>query len=108
MQVSRDGENWKKFKRHSGGQKQRINVCGILALHHLINNNAAPAGLDFLSLDEIFEGLDYLGQKEIISILRKADTTSMVISHNADNFAMENELYVVYNKSISRLTDKEL
>lgn len=101
--VSRDGETWRKYRRHSGGQRQRINVCGILTIHKLINMASKSGGLNMLLLDEFFEGLDALGQTEILNILDQTDITNMVISHNNSDIGAERQLWVEYSAGVSRL-----
>jgi len=102
--VSRDGDNWKKYKRHSGGQRQRINVCGILTIHKLINLSSKSGGLNMLLLDEFFEGLDAKGQGEILNILQQTQITNLVISHNNTDVGAHNQLIVEYRDGISRLS----
>ena len=103
--VSRDGETWRKYKRHSGGQRQRINVCGILTIHKLINRASNSGGLNMLLLDEFFEGLDAKGQTEILSILNQTDITSMVISHNNADIGAENQVWVNYKDGVSQIAE---
>ena len=102
--VSKDGgESWNKFRRHSGGQRGRINVCGILTLQSLINSSSKSGGLDLLLLDEVFDGLDALGQREIIHTLEAANITTMIISHNNNDVATSNQIWVEHKNKLSRL-----
>lgn len=101
--VSRDGDNWKKYKRHSGGQRQRINVCGILTIQKLINGSSNTGGLDLLLLDEFFEGLDSSGQHEILNILSMSKTTTLVISHNNNDVGAQNRIDIEYKDRVSKI-----
>lgn len=101
--VSRDEENWKKYKRFSGGQRRRIDVCGILTLQKLINNASKSGGLDFLGLDEFFEGLDTTGQRAVLSVLNRCKTTTLVVSHNNNDIGAENRIDIEYRNSISQI-----
>jgi len=101
--VSRDGDSWKKYKRHSGGQRARINVCGILTIHKLINSSSKSGGMNMLLLDEFFEGLDSSGQREILNILQESRITNMVISHNNTDIGATNQSWVRYSNGISSL-----
>lgn len=101
--VSKDGKSWKPYKRFSGGQKERVNVSGILTLHELINESSMYGGLNFLGLDEFFEGLDQKGQKAILPILEASGITCMVISHVNNNIGAQNELMIEYEDEVSTI-----
>lgn len=93
--IQRNGKNRGKYGKYSGGEKGRINVAGILGLQKLINQSTNGRGLNFLALDEIFEGLDKTGQSQVIPILEKTGITTMVITHMNNFIACENELFIV-------------
>lgn len=102
--VSKDsGKTWKVYKRFSGGQKERINVSGILTLRSLINETSKYGGLNFLALDEFFEGLDVRGQKMVLPILEASGVTCLVISHMNNNIGANNELYIELEDGISSI-----
>jgi len=99
--VSKDGKNWDYYEKFSGGQKTRIDICAVFALRRIINQNAAEkgGGLNFLGLDEAFDGLDASGQKHIIDTLDGIGETCLVISHSNDNVAFKNKITIGYDDS---------
>ena len=101
--VSKDGGEWRNFKRFSGGQRQRVNVCGILALQKLINLSSNSGGLDFIGLDEFFEGLDLEGQMDVLPILEASQVTSLVISHHNNDIGATNQIQLDINDGESKL-----
>lgn len=93
--VQQDGVTAKKFMSKSGGERGRIQLAGILAIQHLINLSTDGKGLDLLLLDEVFPGIDPLGQENIIKILEKLEITVLMITQTvSDGFNNENSLYV--------------
>ncbi len=102
--VSKDeGRSWHKYGRFSGGQRERINVSGILTLRNLINMSSKSGGLNFLGLDETFDGLDVKGQRMVLPILEGFRTTIMVISHNNNDIGAMNQLWIDYEDGVSRI-----
>lgn len=92
--VQNKGLNKKRFGRFSGGEKGRIDLAGIVGIQKLINISCNGGGLNFLVLDEKFDGLDSSGQHQIISILQNIGITTIVISHRNNSIGAENELVV--------------
>lgn len=90
---NRKGEQ-KRFARHSGGEKGRIDLAGIVGIQKLINMSCNGGGLNFLVLDEKFDGLDSSGQHQIVSILQNIGVTTIIISHRNNSIGAENELFV--------------
>ncbi|MDE5996232.1 MAG: energy-coupling factor ABC transporter ATP-binding protein, partial [Eubacterium sp.] len=78
------GFNYDKVKdksplSFSGGEKRKLAIAGVLAVKPKI-----------LLLDEPVAGLDSLGRKEFLNLLKKLNesgTTVIMISHNADALA---------------------
>lgn len=97
ISIIRDGIERGAFKRYSGGQKNRVDLCGIIAIHKLINNSSANGGLNLLMLDENVVGLDREGQLEIIQILEKASITSVLVMHHVRDINTRNKLYFKLN-----------
>lgn len=102
--VSRDGAQWELFEKYSGGQKNRMDICAVLALRRIINQNASDiaAGLNFLGLDETFDGLDTTGQKEIMDVLCDLGETCMVVSQ-INTAPFQNKLVIKYENFVSSL-----
>ena len=80
--IIRDGE--RTFSSLSGGEQVRVLFSSILANRYLINTTHPYGGLDFLSVDEVFDKIDSLGMKYLIRSAKKLETCIMVISHVSD------------------------
>jgi energy-coupling factor transporter ATP-binding protein EcfA2 len=83
--VSNDGVTLEAFLAKSGGERGRVTLAGILAIQHLINLSSGGRGLNLLLLDEVFPGIDSLGQENIINILDHVDFPVMLISQNIND-----------------------
>lgn len=94
VSIIRNGVKLGTFNRYSGGEKGRINLANILAMQSLFNMNAPNGGLNFLGLDEVFEGLDTTGQRELISILENMRVTTLVVSHRNETIGADNEIFI--------------
>jgi len=93
--VQNDGITSQVFKGKSGGERGRVQVAGILGIQHLINLSTNGLGLNLLLLDEVFPGVDSMGQENIIKILEKMGITILMITQTvSEGFNNENTLYV--------------
>ena len=101
--IVRNGINSGSFERYSGGEKGRVNLACIAGLQKLMNMSAKNGGFNFLGLDEVFEGLDTTGQKDVLNILETLGVTTMVVSHRNDPIGAENEIYVEKINGVSTL-----
>jgi len=106
ISIVRGGIEIANFNRYSGGEKGRIKLANILGLQHLINLTAKNGGLNFLGLDEVFEGLDKTGQMDVLNILEKLNVTSLVITHRNQPIGAANEIFIEKIKGISRIIKK--
>lgn len=103
ISIVRNGRNVGSFERYSGGEKGRINIACIVGLQKLMNMSANNGGLNFLGLDEVFEGLDTTGQKDVLKILETIGVTTMVVSHRSDAIGAENEICIDKVDGISKI-----
>lgn len=103
VSILRNGSNLGSFKRYSGGEKGRINLANIVGLQKLMNMSAPTGGLNLLILDEVFDGLDATGQRDVVNILEHIGVTTMVVSHRNDPVGAENELYIKKIDGVSRI-----
>jgi exonuclease SbcC len=101
--IVRNGINSGSFDRYSGGEKGRVNLACIVGLQKLMNMSAKNGGFNFLGLDEVFEGLDTTGQKDVLNILETLGVTTMVVSHRSDAIGAENEICVEKLNGVSTL-----
>ena len=100
----KNGMNAKAFMGYSGGQRGRINLAGVLAIQHLINMSSNGRGLNFIALDETFNGIDSLGFERFINILNGLGITIMIITQNVSTeFNNDNKLFVVLEDGVSKL-----
>lgn len=94
--VLNDGITAEQFMSKSGGERGRVTLAGILGIQHLINLSTNGKGLNLLMLDEVFPGIDAMGQEKIIKVLETLGVTIMLITQNvSESFNNENTLYVV-------------
>lgn len=107
ISIIRNGLQVANFNRYSGGEKGRIKLANILGLQHLINLTAKNGGLNFLGLDEVFEGLDRTGQIDVLNILENLKVTSLVITHRNQPIGASNEIFIEKIGGISRIVDKK-
>lgn len=101
--VLNDGITAEQFMSKSGGERGRVTLAGILGIQHLINLSTNGKGLNLLMLDEVFPGIDAMGQEKIIKVLENLGITIMLITQNvSESFNNENTLYVVKSGGESR------
>lgn len=101
--VMNDGITAEPFMSKSGGERGRVTLAGILGIQHLINLSLNGKGMNLLLLDEVFPGVDAMGQEKIIKVLENMGITIMLITQNvSESFNNENTLYVVKENGVSR------
>lgn len=106
ISIVRKGMEISSFNRYSGGEKGRIKLANILGLQHLINLTSPTGGLNFLGLDEVFEGLDKTGQIDVLNILNNLKVTSLVITHRNQPIGAQNEVFIEKVNGHSRIINK--
>ena len=84
--IVRDG-NVREFGNFSGGERVRLEAAMILTIQHAINSTHPYGGLNFLSIDEIFESTDRLGINLLTSSLMELKKTILITTHiPGDNY----------------------
>ena len=91
------------IKALSGGQRGRAALCGVIAVHKLINEASPSGGLNLLCFDEFLAALDATGQNNVIKILEQSGITSIVVMHYAADTEAKNKVVVHYKDEISRI-----
>lgn len=91
------------FSSFSGGEQGRLLFASILANRHMINNTHPYGGLHFLSIDEVFEGVDGVGLQSLVEEAKKLQTCIMIITHVTDETVTEDILRVVKRNGISKI-----
>jgi DNA repair exonuclease SbcCD ATPase subunit len=100
--VLRSGVD-RSFSSFSGGEQGRLLFASILANRHMINKTHPYGGLDFLSVDEIFEGVDGIGLKHLIKSASNLNITAMIITHVTDENASSDVLTIVKENGVSTI-----
>ncbi len=91
------------FSSFSGGEQGRLLFASILANRHMINTSHPYGGLDFLSIDEVFEGVDGLGLKHLISSAKTLGIAVMIITHVTDEMTSDDVMVIVKENGVSRI-----
>lgn len=89
------------FSSFSGGEQGRLLFAAILANRHMINSTHPYGGLDFLSVDEIFEGVDSLGLKKLVKSAKKLNVAVLIITHVTDEEVNDDILMIEKINGIS-------
>lgn len=99
--IIRDRE--RSFASFSGGEQGRLLFASILANRHMINETHPYGGLDFLSIDEVFEGVDSIGLKHLIKSAKTLDIPVMIITHVTDEDTSGDVITIVKENGISTI-----
>lgn len=91
------------FGSFSGGEQGRLLFASILSNRHMINETHPFGGLQFLSIDEVFEGVDSLGLQSLVQEAKKLQECIMIITHVSDENVSEDILRVVKINGISKI-----
>ena len=60
----------------------------------MINSTHPYGGLDFLSVDEVFEGVDSIGLKNLVESAKKLQVAVMIITHVTDEEVSDDVLLI--------------
>lgn len=96
-------ETERTFHSFSGGEQGRLLFSSILANRYMINNTHPYGGLDFLSVDEVFEGIDSAGLKDLVNSAKQLEICVMLITHVTDEEIDEDVLVIEKVNGISRI-----
>ena len=91
----------RSFSSFSGGEQGRLLFAAILANRHMLNSTHKYGGLDFLSIDEVFEGVDSLGLKKLVKSAKQLDIAVMIITHVTDEEVNDDILLIEKINGIS-------
>ena len=69
----------------------------------MINKTHPYGGLDFLSIDEIFEGVDGIGLKHLVISASNLNIVAMIITHVSDEEASSSVLTIVKENGFSKI-----
>ena len=92
------------FSSFSGGEQGRLLFASILANRHMINSTHPYGGLDFLSVDEVFEGVDGIGLASLVQSAKQLEVACMIVTHVTDRENdSEDILTIVKENGISNI-----
>jgi DNA repair exonuclease SbcCD ATPase subunit len=89
------------FSSFSGGERGRLLFACILANRHMINETHPYGGLDFLGVDEVFEGVDAAGLVSLINSAKLLNIPVMIITHVSVEESSENVLTIIKENDVS-------
>lgn len=98
--VIRDGIE-KKYWSCSGGERARLDLAVILSIQKMINDTNEYGGLNFLQIDEVLEGLDGLGLKNIMKSLEEFQFPILLTTHVTMKGVAQNSIKVIKEKGVS-------
>jgi exonuclease SbcC len=99
--IIRDVE--RSYSSFSGGERGRLLFASILANRHMINLTHKYGGLDYLNIDEIFEGVDSLGLKHLLESAKSLEISAHIITHVSDEDVSADVLTIVKENGVSRI-----
>ena len=98
--VRDEAEN---FWYYSGGERARVEIALIIAIQGMINESNKWGGLQFLSIDEITEGLSKESLYDVIEALEFIQFPILVTTHISNENASCKTLKIVKENGISRI-----
>lgn len=92
----------RNFKSFSGGERGRLLFASILANRFMINETHPYGGLDFLSIDEVFEGVDSEGLLSLIESAKLLSIPVLLITHVSVE-EDDNVLTIIKENGVSKI-----
>lgn len=92
----------RNFNSFSGGERGRLLFASILANRFMINETHPYGGLDFLSIDEVFEGVDSEGLVSLIESAKLLSIPVLLITHVSVE-EDDNVLTIVKENGVSKI-----
>ena len=92
----------RSFRSFSGGERGRLLFASILANRFMINETHPYGGLDFLSIDEVFEGVDSEGLLSLIESAKLLSIPVLLITHVSVE-EDDNVLTIVKENGVSKI-----
>ncbi|UXQ88838.1 hypothetical protein [Tenacibaculum phage Larrie] len=93
----------RSFGSYSKGEQGRLLFASILANRYMINETHPHGGLNFLCIDELFEGVDRAGIRSIFSSAKKIEIPMLMITHILDNYAPNDTIVFEKNNGITTI-----
>lgn len=99
-------DEMESFWYYSGGERARVEIALIIAIQSMINETNQWGGLQFLSIDEITEGLSKESLYDVIEALGFIKFPVMVTTHIPNENAKCKVLKVIKENGISRIEEE--
>lgn len=100
--IFKDGEIC-DYGEFSKGERARIDFATLLTLQTLVNDSCETGGLQFIAMDETFEGLDVSGLSSILRSAKNTKKTVYITSHITNESIHENVMMIEKVNGISRI-----
>lgn len=98
--VRDEAEN---FWYYSGGERARVEIALIIAIQNMINETNKWGGLQFLSIDEITEGLSKESLYDVIEALEFIQYPILITTHISNENAKCKTLKIIKENGVSRI-----
>ena len=98
--VRDEAEN---FWYYSGGERARVEIALIIAIQNMINETNRWGGLQFLSIDEITEGLSKESLYDVIEALEFIQYPILVTTHISNENAKCKTLKIIKENGVSHI-----
>ena len=95
----------KSFWGYSGGERARMDYAMIFTLQEMINKTNKWGGMNFLSTDEIAEGIDSLGLSDLMNSMNDLNKTILITTHVVNRSIGNNILLVRKENGVSKLVN---
>lgn len=92
----------RSFSSFSGGERGRLLFASILANRYMINETHPYGGLDFLAIDEVFEGVDSEGLSSLIDSAKLLTIPVLLVTHVSVEES-DNVLTIVKENGVSKI-----
>ncbi len=91
-----DGENDIPIKSLSGGEESSVDICIDISLIDIIEQKMG-LGVNFMILDEPFDGLDSICRENCLEMLKQLDTNKkiIIVDHSSELKEMVNDIILV-------------
>jgi len=100
IDVCDEEGRWRNFGTFSGGERQRIALACALAQRTLAQS-AGGFLLDFVLMDEVFDGLDTLGREMLLRYLTEKSAQYFIITHSLLNDMVTDKIEIRRENGVS-------
>lgn len=98
----------RSFNSFSGGERGRLLFSSILANRFMINESHPYGGLDFLAIDEVFEGVDSEGIVSLVESAKLLSIPVLIITHVSVDEEKDYVMTITKTNNISTIKPKSV